>query len=207
MTRLAFLAQAVVEADSSLSPLPRFLAALIGLVVLVLGYLVARRILGSRSQEIITHTPQQIDVETLCEQGPASQGPALEVYHVPVQLGLIVLAPLGRAARLPSSGELPRLVDRFLPGLMDILANQQPRFEAWPPQLSAEGFVQSFFSHARLPGQRGLGTPWCSLAGKATSADGPFLLGLVCRTADPNDFGQISVAPVGKWRDVLSVRK
>ena len=190
-----------------MGPVTSFVAALIGLITFVLLYLLGRKLLvAGRQPSEAPGKPSQIDVESLVDSGPAAAGPALEVYHVPVRLGLIVLAPLGREARLPSSGELPLLVDRFLPGLMKVLAHQQPRFEAWPPQLSSEGFVQSFFSHAKLPGRRGLGTPWCSLAGKAQSSEGPFLLGLVCRAQDDNDYGQITIDHYGKWLDVIGMR-
>jgi hypothetical protein len=188
------------------NPAAKFIASILGLGLFVLVYLIARKVLaGSRPQTKPISDLEPIEIDSLTDRGPPDSGPELEVYHVPVRLALIVLAPLGRESRLPESGELPLLVDRFLPGLMRVLSSHQPRFEAWPPQLSSGGFVQAFFTHAKLPGNRGMGTPWCSLAGKALSAHGPFLMGLVCRAGHDIDLGQMTIDHVAKWRDVVTV--
>ena len=77
----------------------------------------------------------------------------------------------------------------------------------WPSQLSSQGFAQSFFNHLALPGNRGKGTPWCSIAGRLQLGDRAFLVGLVCTSGSPNGLGQVVVRHEGQWLDILRIRE
>jgi hypothetical protein len=178
----------------------------VGLMLVLLVWLVVGRWLR-RSRDAATEplSVETIDVSELADSGPVEGSEHLTFYHVPVRLALLVLAPVGREGRLPDSDQLPELVDQLVPGLMRVLQSDRPQFRRWPAQLSSEGFTKAFFGHVRLPGDRGRGTPWCSIAGKFETEDRPYLAGLVCRAATRNSLSQVAVEHAGKWLDVLRV--
>ena len=149
---------------------------------------------------------ETIDISELADLGPPDAPVSIEYYHVPVRLALLVLAPVGRDGTLPESDQMPELIDQLVPGLMKILPAHQPLFRRWPPQLSSEGFTKAFFSHVKLPGDKGKGTPWCSIAGKFETENTQYLAGIVCRASARNSLSQITVDQPGKWLDVLRVR-
>lgn len=201
-----WMGKMVTLVDSPLSP-GMLLGVCLATLVLGMALIFLRRVL--RKTRNVT-APQldieKIDVSSLCDGGPSETGPHLELYHVPVRLSLLVLAPVGRDGELPDARRLPELIDQLVPGLMGVLEADQPVFHRWPPQLSSEGFTKAFFSHVNLPGDRGKGTPWCGMAGKFEADGGQYLVGLVCRSADRNSLGQVVVEHMGKWLDVLRVR-
>lgn len=179
----------------------------IAVLAVVFALVVLRRLLRRPQSE----TPNDLAVETidiseLADLGPPDAMVSLDYYHVPVRLALLVLAPVGRDGSLPASEQLPELIDQLVPGLMKILPAHQPLFRRWPPQLSSEGFTKAFFSHVSIPGDRGKGTPWCSIAGKFETEDAQYLAGIVCRASTRNSLSQIFVDHPGKWLDVLRVR-
>jgi hypothetical protein len=57
-----------------------------------------------------------------------------------------------------------------------------------------------------LPGDRGKGTPWCSIAGRLQVGDRLFLIGLVCCAHQPNALSQFVVQHEGQWLDILRIR-
>ncbi len=146
-----------------------------------------------------------IDIGALPALGPQLPGETLEFYGVPVRLAVLVLAPVGRDTQLPTLTELPAVVEHLLPNLNRVLERDRPIFRAWPPQLSREGFLRSFFYHLALPGDRGKNTPWCSIAGRFTYNGVPLQAGLVCCAAKPNGLGQVIVEHEGRWLDVIRV--
>jgi hypothetical protein len=146
-----------------------------------------------------------IDVAELPADGPPAEGVVLECYGVPVRLAVLVLAPLGRA-EFPQQGELLRLIDDLVPGLSQVFATHSTLVRRWPPQLSPRGFGVFFASQIKLPGNRGKGTSWCSVAGKAEGVDGPLMVGMVLRAGRPNSLGQFSVERPSQWLDILRVR-
>jgi hypothetical protein len=97
-------------------------------------------------------------------------------------------------------------MEQLVPGMSSVLAHHQPLICRWPAQLSSTGFAQSFFNHVALPGARGRGTPWCSLAGKLAVGDRVFLVGLVFCAATSNSLSQMTVEHEGQWLDVLRIR-
>jgi len=179
-----------------------------GLVVglLLLVYLV-RKVLRFRARR--PETPVElpsIDVATLGEVGPPPGPPVLEYYHLPVRLAAVFLAPVGRDHELPPREQLPQVLDAVIPGLGQLYRTHRPAIRAWPAQLSPRGFAHAFFSHARLPGESGKGTSWCSVAGVFKYEGQPMMIGLVIRTAAPTSLGQTVIEYETKWLDVLRIR-
>jgi len=147
-----------------------------------------------------------IDVAALGTGGPPPDGPVLEHYNVPVRLAAIVVAPAGRARALPPPEQLDAVFEAIVPGLSRVVAAHGPLVRRWPEQLSSTGFAHSFFRHAKLPGDGGKGTPWCSAAGTAKMHGQPVMAGLVMRSDEPNSLGQLVVEHETKWLDVLRIR-
>jgi hypothetical protein len=116
------------------------------------------------------------------------------------------MAPSGRGGTVPPKKELPAISEFLVPSLGDILVAHQPNYVRWPPQLSSQGFVQSFFNKLSLPGDHGKGTPWCSLAGRFEAHGQVYLVGLLCCAAAPNGLGEITVEHPGEWLQILRAR-
>jgi len=148
----------------------------------------------------------RIKVSDLPPGGPPEEGPWLEVYGTPVRLGALVLAPAGRNAELPTGDALAAAVDCLVPELMSVVTAHKPLFRRWPPQLSTQGFMHTFFNNVPLPGEHGKGTPWCCIAGRFEVDDQQLLAGLVCTAAKANSLAQITVQHVGQWMDVVRVK-
>jgi hypothetical protein len=177
--------------------------ALAGVTILVL---VTRLRRGAR-ERLRPATELLVDVASLDDSGPSAEGPHLEIYGTPVRLAVIVVAPAGRHGHLPPPGVLPGLMERLVPGLTEVIALQQPKICRWPAQLSSQGFAHAFFNQVALPGDRGKGTPWCSIAGKVQVGDRSFLAGLVLCSHGSNGLGQVVVQHEGQWLDVLRLRE
>lgn len=148
-----------------------------------------------------------VDVGSLDSSGPPEDGPRLECYGTAVRLAVVVVAPGGRGGELPPPDVLPGLMERVVPGMSSVIAQHRPMICRWPEQLSSRGFMQAFFNRVALPGARGKGTPWCSIAGKLTVGQRSFLVGLVLCAGRPNSLSQVVVRHEGQWLDVLRIRQ
>ncbi|MBL9125244.1 MAG: hypothetical protein JNG90_16525, partial [Planctomycetaceae bacterium] len=95
--------------------------------------------------------------------------------------------------------------DAIVPGLADCLTAHGTRLLGWPPQLSSQGFIQSFFGNAPLPGNRGVGSIWTAVAGKCDDAGGSFLAAMLLSAERPNALGQITVNGAHEWLELLRV--
>lgn len=147
-----------------------------------------------------------IDVAELGEAGPPDKGGILEYYYTPVRLAAIVVAPADRAGELPPPDELAPLYDEIVPGLAEIVAEQQPLVRRWPAQLSVSGFGNTFFRHVPLPGDGGKGTVWASAAGMARFEGQPVMVGFVFRSAVTNQHGHEIIPSEEHWLRVLGIK-
>ncbi len=186
---------------------PMWLAAAAGIVIAVFSLAIWGWLRHARGPRLRAASGPLIDVSGLDSSGPPPQGPRLEFYGTPVRLAVVVVAPAGRGGELPPPDVLPGLMERLVPGLTNIIARHQPLICRWPVQLSSQGFSQSFFNQVALPGARGKGTPWCSIAGKLQIGDRSFLVGLACCAGAPNSVSQIVVQHEGQWLDILRYRE
>ncbi len=176
------------------------------LALLVVGLIVWRLLTRVRRPSRSREPQTAVDLSTLPSHGPSPEGPRLEFYGTPVRIAVIAVAPSGRAGELPPPDVLPGLMERLVPGMTETIAQQQPLICRWPAQLSSQGFAQAFFNQIALPGARGKGTPWCSIAGKLTVGQRAFLVGLVLCAAAPNSLSQVVVQHEGQWMDILRMR-
>ena len=147
-----------------------------------------------------------IDVSALPQAGSPTRGPRLELYNLPVRLAVFVLAPTGRGSQLAADDRLAEMAEQILPGLARVLEAHQPVVRRWPTQLSSEGFASIFFASVRLPGSKGKGTLWSSLAGRCEWEGQNFQVGMVLCANAANSLGQLTVQRETQWLDMLRVR-
>src|SRR5262245_55422265 len=96
-----------------------FAAALIGLAIVLA---VARRLLNwiRRPVSLLpSDASLEIDLAGLDSATPGQT--RLTVYHVPVRLAVVVIAPLGRDSDPPKHSQVPELLDHVVPGLAALL--------------------------------------------------------------------------------------
>ena len=181
------------------------------IALVTIGFLVAMVLLLRvlrRRRRVAEPVPelQRVDVVELGDEGPPAGTPRVEIYGTPMRIAAIVIAPLGRGSLLPPPTKLPEVLDYVVPGLQQAIGSHRSEIVTWPEQLSWHGFSQAFFTHVPLPGDRGKGSPWSSVAGKFTADGIPFVVGLICRSVSSNSIGQIIVEHEGQWLDILRVR-
>jgi hypothetical protein len=196
--------EALLGADPNLTLLIEAAALVLALVLAALIGVAALRRRKPRVE------PPPVDLRLRVEEleliGPPAAGPQLEFYGTPVRLSVLVLAPAGRNSQLPSGDSLLEAIDCLVPGLAGVVAAQRPVVRAWPFQLSTQGFTHSFFNNVQLPGDRGRGSPWCSVAGRFETPDQQLLVGLVCHADRSNSLSQHTVEHAGQWMDILRAR-
>ena len=180
--------------------------AVIAVVVLVVLFILWK-LLTRRKREPVRQVPDlAIDVLALGTEGPPAGGPVLEFYNVPARLAAVVLAPAGRVRQLPPLNQLDAVYEAIVPGMARVVATHRPLLRRWPAQLSPRGFAHTFFTHARLPGEGGKGTPWCSAAGLVKIEGQPVMAGLVMRTESPSSHSQETIESEEQWLRILQIK-
>ncbi len=195
-----------LEQLQGLIPTSWLVIAAVALVAIVVLFVLVKLLSGRKRQAPLQVPDLAIDVLALGNQGPPEGAVVLEHYNVPVRLAAVVLAPAGRVRELPPLNQLHDYFEAVLPGLSQVIATHRPLVRRWPAQLSTKGFAHTFFGHARLPGQGGKGTPWCSAAGIAKIEGQPFMAGLVMRTATTSSRGQEIIEGEEHWMRILRVK-
>lgn len=147
-----------------------------------------------------------IALDRLSQLGPPPGGPALEFYFIPVRLAAVILAPVGRVRGLPPPSQLHEVFDALLPNLDSVVQAQQPLVRRWPAQVSVRGFANLLFTHVRLPGDGGKGTPWSAVAGIVKLQGQPLMAGLILRAESSNSLGRVVIDREEKWLGCLRVK-
>lgn len=171
-------------------------------VVAVVWWWRAKRSVSDGSDDI---TDLTIDLSALPIVA-VSDNPSIEFYSMPVQLRMLVIAPIGRSATLPDKQDLPATLQNVIPHFMDIVDSHKPIFRAWEGQPSVEGFKQAFFNNISLPGNNGVGTHWSSITGRFSDGDSRYLIGMAFSADTSNPIGEVTVAHDTQWMDVLRIK-
>lgn len=182
------------------------MASVGAVLFLVVGRGLLRLLFRRKQEATVEERDYSIDVGQLASEGSPSRGPQLEFYGTPVRLAVLVLAPLGREGELPATQDLGELLNELVPELKLVIDAQTPIFRRWPAQLSAHGFVSLFAKNVRLPGDRGRGTPWVSVAGKFVATKAQYLVGMVLCGGQPNSYTAKAIEHPGDWATMLRVR-
>jgi hypothetical protein len=146
-----------------------------------------------------------VDLASVGDIPPPEEGPELRCYGLEVRLAVLVLAPAGRLREVPGGVERSAMIDQIVPGLAKLVSAHNTMVLIWPPQLSPRGFAHAFFSAVKLPGDRGKGTPWCSVAGKFEADGEQYMAGMALCAAKPNSLAQFVVELPGEWLELLRV--
>lgn len=188
------------------NPVVLIAAGVLGLIAIgALGFFVSRMFSAAEAPIAQGEDALALDVGSLPQSGPPAKGPQLACYNVPVRVAAFVLAPVGRTAALPPPDKLREVVDRIVPGMMEIIDRHQPVFRRWPGQISSQGFGSAFVGKLRLPGESGKGTPWTAVVGKIDYQGQQLLAGIVLRADEPNGLGVITLERETQWLDVFRV--
>jgi hypothetical protein len=179
--------------------------AVVGGIVVLLLFILWKVLTGRKTSAPPRAANLAIDVTSLGDQGPPTDGPALEFFNQPVRLMAVILAPAGRIADLPPANQWNEVFDAILPGLDKVVAIHKPLIRRWPAQVSARGFAHAFFQQVRLPGDGGKGTPWSSVAGVFKIEGRPVMAGLVLRTESAGSLAQQIIDSEEKWLGCLRV--
>jgi len=100
---------------------------------------------------------------------------------------------------------VPRLLNLAIPGLGDMIRQDEPRLKVWPGQLSAQGFAVLVKRSTLKTEAEGDPSHWILLTGKVLIGKQPLLLGLALWTDKPSTLGRITLEP-RQWLDVLRFR-
>ena len=190
-------------------PLWQLVAAAVALLVLLVILVVVLWRVFRRRETIVIPPPVDlgIDVTQLSQEGTTDSAVQVEIYGTPVRVAVIVLAPVGRDGVVPASDEFLTIIEQLVPNFAEIVKRDRPLIRAWSGQLSSQGFASTFFNSVPLPGERGKGSPWCSLVGKFTAKKQQFLAGIVCCASGENALSQYTIQHEGQWNDILRVRR
>ena len=185
----------------------RLILFAVGLIGLAIALAILRRIMGWFRRSVpVSTVDESLVIELSALPAAEPRATRLTVYHVPVRLAVVVIAPLGRESDPPTHSQVPRLLDRIVPGLASTLSHDQTIVKIWPRQLSATGFAPSLMRHVRLPGDKGRGTPWCLVAGRTVFNNASYAVGLALGADSPNNLGLIAVESELQWLDVVRMR-
>jgi hypothetical protein len=144
--------------------------------------------------------------ENLADYPPPAPEEAhrLSLYHLPVRLRLVVMAAIGTEAGVEEAAVL-QLLDRVVPGLGTVAAQERPRIRIWPPQVSQQGFTIAFHRRTQRPEPEGEPSNWVLAAGRAQAGRQAVLLGLALWTEEPTTLGRLAIDTY-QWLDVLRIK-
>jgi hypothetical protein len=136
---------------------------------------------------------------------PGRPGPRqLTVEGVAVRVRLIVVAPVGKNRPIDAEG-VNDLVNQVIRGMKEVIERDRPRVRIWPPQLSNTGFAPTFHRLTETPDADEEPSQWVLVAGPASAAGKPILLGMALLADEPNELGKLIVSPE-RWAETLRVQ-
>jgi hypothetical protein len=180
-------------------------AAATGLLLLLVLFLLLRKLwralFGRRQTEDAWDRELAIDLDEcpLPTRPPGER--RVTVYHQPVRLRLVVLAPVGRDGDVDATA-VEKLLDKVVPGLGAAAQIDRPRVRVWPAQVSQHGFAAAFHRHTRKAARRDELSRWVLVAGRAQAGRQPVMLGLGLWADEPNTLDRVNLDP-HQWLDVL----
>ena len=182
---------------------------LVGVALLVLVVLVflTRRVvkLFRKPKDISLVDPLRV-VDLSAEPLGKNERTNLKVHNLPVRLGVVVLAPLGRLD-LPDDEEIPNILDGLVPGLGKFVADDTPIVRSWPNQVSVGGFANNLALHMQVGGKDLTETPWCLVAGKTKRPDGLLLVTLALAAEASNRLGVVRLDDESQWMQAIQVSR
>lgn len=181
-----------------------FLALAAVLLVLAVVGRLWRALFGRRAEPADDGRLRE-DLAKLPPPPPDTGAWVLTVEGVPVRLRLVVLAPAGidTALTAPMAG---KLLDLLVPGMGAIVTRDQPPVRVWPPQLSYDGFANTFHRNTPRPEGEGGLSPWVLVCGRARVGAQQAMVGLALEAFRPTTVGRMRLQP-HQWNTALRVRE
>jgi len=180
----------------------------LGLVALVIVWAILRKLSRALSRTRRTSAAVADELtEPLAKYPPLTRPPGsrrLTVDGVPVRLRLIVVAPAGHDYDI-NPDTVGKLLDRVVPGLSAIVADDQPRVRVWPTQLSHKGFAVTFHRSTPTGDPQGEPSHWVLVAGRAKVGSQSVLLGLALWADEPTTLFRRTLEP-HQWLASLRIR-
>ena len=179
----------------------------VGLLGLVILALLTRRVvrLFKKPSEVSLVDPLRV-VDLTAEPLGKTSRVDLKVHNMPVRLGVVVLAPLGRI-ELPDDDELPSILDGLVPGLGAFIEIDKPIIRTWSNQVSVGGFANNLALHMQVENQDLTETPWCLVAGKTKRPDGLLLVTLALAAATQNRLCVVRLEDESQWMQAIQVNQ
>jgi len=179
----------------------------VALLVLVVIVFLTRRVvkLFRKPEDVSLVDPLRV-VDLTVEPLGNSERVDLKVHNLPVRLGVVVLAPLGRID-VPDDEELPSILDGLVPGLGKYITRDKPIIRTWPNQVSVGGFANNLALHMQVGGQDLTETPWCLVAGKTKRPDGLLLVTLALAAETVNRLGVVRLEDESQWMQAIQVNR
>jgi hypothetical protein len=180
----------------------------VGLVAVLLLWALVDRTLRAlfRRRSISLEESDREFYEDLAQYPPPLPPPdprRLTLYHLPVRLRLVVLAPVGTEANIDPN-TVDQLLDSVVPGVGAMAVRDHARVRIWPPQPSQQGFMAAFHRRTPRPEAPGRASHWILAAGRAHAGRQAVLLGLALWTEEPTNIGRV-VLDQYQWLDVLRI--
>jgi hypothetical protein len=183
-----------------------FLALLILFVLAWMARAVFRALFGRRRPAPIDSDRDFTEELIHCPMPEGHPGDRrLTVYHLPVRIRLVVVAPMGRESDLDATA-VEHLLDQVVSGLSDVARRDRPKIRVWPPQLSHTGFATAFHRRMHKPEPDNFASRWVLVAGRAQMGRQPLLVGFAFWSDEANMVGRLTLEP-HQWLDVLRLRK
>ncbi len=181
-------------------------AALLVLLLLLVLLRGGWRLLFGRRRRA-EHWDSELDVDL--DECPLPTRPPgdrrLTVYHLPARLRLVVVAGAGREGDVDATA-VEKLLERVLPGLGALAANDRPLIRVWPAQVSRHGFAAAFHRHTPKAAARGEPSRWILVAGRAPVGRHGILLGLGLWADEPNTIDRLTLEG-HQWLDVIRLKE
>ena len=184
--------------------------AVIGLLLLLVLWMIFRKMFsGGESNKKKKDASLFLPLVSL--PAPQTQKAERRIRKVFVEgamgrLRLVVMAPAGRAIEIEED-EVYGMLEKVLPGLGRVAAEEQPVIRIWPLQLSYEGFANTFHSNAPLPpGEEEGYSHWILVAGRALVGKNQVMLGLAFQTLKPNTIARMRLDNQD-WVNVLRIKE
>ena len=131
--------------------------ALVALLAIGLISMLGRALLGRKRKLEKSWDKDLIELEG-CPMPPGAPGKnRLTVFDLPARLRLVVVAPIGREHQI-TEAMAGKLLDHIVPGLAAVVDRDGPLVRVWAPQLSHEGFSNTFHRCTIKPEPDN--TPW-----------------------------------------------
>jgi hypothetical protein len=175
------------------------------LIALLIVWAIASRILRLfQRREKVPKENLLLDLKTIPDAVPSTGDRRLTVDGVPVRVRLVVVAPAGTENPIDLLS-IPKLLDRVVLGLGEMVQHDQALIRVWPVQYSHEGFINTFHRNTPIPEGEREPSRWVLVAGLARIGEKQVNIGLGLQAIRPTSLGRRTLK-MHEWPEVLRIK-